>query len=181
MSRKILWQKLETERHFGIDAVPQEVKDGFVHDIVNLKDIEAKRVEPKVLGKALDETTEGADLVPTILYNEIQRVAYEHGIVMRDAFRVPMTSDTTNLPIYSGSTLNGGFIANDQANRSTVTTPTFNHVALAVKDWYTLVPVSLNLLSDTNTRLYDFLLGLFAEGYASMMDKQGFVGTASGE
>lgn len=178
--QKDVMAQLATERQFGMDTVPQEIKDGFVHDIVHLKEIEARRVEPKILGKAITENVESADLVPKIMYNEIQRVAYQHGYVIRDGFRVPMTTEETILPTYTGSTLKGAYIANDATGRGTVTTPTFGNVTLTAKNWYTLVPVSKNLLADTNTRLYDFLVGLFAEGYAAKMDEAAFKGAGSG-
>ena len=190
---KDMLAEMETERKLlnKKDAVDEDMKRGFIHDLAHLTQIENGSKKPEVLintplnrvenvAEPANETNEAANLVPKPLYREIARIARNYGHMMRDAFSVPMTTLMQDFPTYNQAALLGDFTTNDNDDRPIKDRPEFGKITLTIRDWYNLFPISRNLLADTNTRMYDVILAIVAEGYAGRMDREGFIGTGTG-
>ena len=183
---------MEVERQLANDdrGITNEDKSNFLHDLRNLHKIELGTAQPRYLQGASEtgiintketvtEKNEGTNLVPKPLYREIARIARDHGHIMRDAFSVPMTTQMQDFPTYTQDLLLGAFTSDDDDDRILQDRPAFGKVSLTIRDWYNLFPISRNLLADTNTRMFDVVLAVMAEGYAARMDKEGFAGTGA--
>lgn len=148
----------------GID---DETKLAFVKDIRAIT-----RGEKAALLENSDAS--GGYLVPAEVHAGIMRIAASVGLVARDAQHFPMGSDELNVPRYTGADLEGAYLGEDV--EGTETSVTFGDARLIAKTWYTIFRVGNTLLADANVNVADWLLGLVAEGLASRMDKEGFIG-----
>lgn len=154
---------------FGKDAsgLDDDTKIAFVKDIRAIcKGEKAALLE--------DSDTAGGYLVPAEVHAGIMRIAASVGLVSRDAMHFTMTTDTVDIPRYTGSDLQGEYIGEDE--EGTETSVTFGDAKLSAKTWITLFRVGNTLIADANVNVADWLLGLVAEGLASRMDKEGFIG-----
>jgi len=120
----------------------------------------------------------GGYLVPSEVSNEIMRIAATVGLVARDARVFPMGSDELELPIYTGATMQGAFLGQNQEGQGTQ-----NDIGVArlqAKYWFTIMRVSNILLADANVNVVDWVLSLIAEGMAFRMDREAFMGGTFG-
>lgn len=116
----------------------------------------------------------GGFLVPSEVYAGIMRVAASAGLIARDALRLPMSTETMDVPRYTGSDLEGAYLGED--SEGTETTVTFGDAKLVAKTWYNILRVGNTLIADANVNVVDWLFGLIAEGLAVKMDKEAFKG-----
>jgi HK97 family phage major capsid protein len=116
----------------------------------------------------------GGYLVPTELHAGIFRIAASVGIVARDAQFFPMSTDTLDVPRYTGADLLGSYVGED--TEGTETSVSFGDARLKVETWQVIFRVGNTLLSDASVNVADWLLALAAEGLAARLDKEGFVG-----
>lgn len=163
-------KKLRLDRDmFGRDAsgLDDEIKIAFVQDIKKIV-----RGEKAALLENNDST--GGYLVPAEVHAGIMRIAASVGLVARDAMHFTMTTDTLDIPRYTGSDLQGEYIGEDEEGSET--SVSFGDAKLSAKTWIVLFRVGNTLIADANVNVADWLLGLVAEGLASRMDKEGFIG-----
>ena len=102
------------------------------------------------------------------------RIAASVGLVARDAQFFPMSTDTLDIPRYTGDDLLGGYLGEDV--EGTETSVSIGDARLQVATWYTIFRVGNTLLADANVNVADWLIALAAEGLAARMDKEGFTG-----
>lgn len=150
-----------------ISGISDEMKIAFVKDVKAIS-----RGEKAALLTNNDQT--GGYLVPTELHAGIMRIAASVGIVPRDAQFFPMSTDTLDIPRYTGADLLGAYIGEDVEGSET--SITFGDAKLVVSTWITIFRVGNTLLADASVNVADWLLGLAAEGLAARLDKEGFQG-----
>ena len=161
--------KMRAERAAGNDltGVSDEMKVAFVKDIKAIT-----RGEKAALLSNNDST--GGYTVPSELHAGIMRIAASVGLVARDAQFFPMSTDTLDIPRYTGDDLLGGYLGEDV--EGTETSVSIGDARLQVATWYTIFRVGNTLLADANVNVADWLIALAAEGLAARMDKEGFTG-----
>lgn len=154
---------------FGRDAsgLDDETKIQFVKDVRSIV-----RNEKTALLSNNDST--GGYLVPSEVHAGIMRIAASVGLISRDAMHFTMTSDTLDIPRYTGADLQGEYIGEDEEGSETGVA--FGDAKLRAQTWITIFRVGNTLIADANVNVADWLLGLVAEGLASRMDKEGFIG-----
>jgi len=136
----------------------------------------------KVLGelgcKGLIEgvDSQGGFLVPEEFASEVDRIKKNVGILRKLARRIPMTTDTMNMPVL-GNTVAVQWV--EEATEGTESVPTFKNVKLMTRTALGLAPVSNELLADANVDVVDFLMEIFAEALAEAEDFQGFNGVGT--
>jgi HK97 family phage major capsid protein len=113
-------------------------------------------------------------MVPSEVHAGIMRIAASVGLVSRDAQFFPMSTDSLDIPRYTGADLLGGYLGEDQSG--TETSMTFGDARLQVATWYVIFRVGNTLIADANVDVANWLLALAAEGLAARMDKEGFAG-----
>jgi len=116
----------------------------------------------------------GGYLVPSEIYSGILRVAATSGLVARDAMRLPMSTTELDVPVYTGSDLEGGYLGED--TEGTESSVTFGDAKLVAKTWYVILRMSNKMLNNANVNVTDWLIGLIAEGMSVKLDKEGFKG-----
>ncbi len=128
--------------------------------------------------KALNEGTgsAGGFQVPEEFAAEINRIAEDFGLVRRFARRIPMSTDTMNVPRL-GSSVSVTFPGENVAGVESE--PVWQNVQLLAKTAVGLTVTSNELLADANISIVDLLAELFAEALAGEEDKQGLAGTGS--
>lgn len=161
--------KMRAEKASGndISGISDEMKVAFV------KDIKAITRGEKAAMLSNNDTS-GGYLVPTELHAGIMRIAATVGLVTRDAQFFPMSTDTLDIPRYTGSDLLGGYLGEDVEGSETDVA--VGDSRLQVATWYTIFRVGNTLLADANIDVANWLLALAAEGLAARMDKEGFAG-----
>lgn len=128
----------------------------------------------KALAEGVGST--GGFQVPEEFAAEFNRIAEDFGLIRRFARRIPMASDTMNVP-RQGSTVTVSFPGENTAG--TESEPTWEQVQLLAKTLVGLTVSSNELLADANISVVDLLTELFAEAMAGEEDKQGLVGTGA--
>lgn len=173
---KTIVAKMRLDRQlYGQDksGLSDEVKLAFAQD---LKGIVTGALESGRQKAAILENSDAAGgyLVPDELYQGIMRVAASAGLIARDAMKFPMSSDSLDVPRYTGSDLTGEYVGEDSdGSESTVT---FGDAKLVAKTWMVILRVGNTLITDAKVNIVDWLIGLVAEGLAVRMDKEGFKG-----
>ncbi len=120
-----------------------------------------------------DENDKGGFLVPTPLANTIVELREQFGVFRRNAMVWPMSSATQNIPKLAGE-VTAYFTA--QYEDITESDASLSQVALAVKDLYTLTPVSAQVSSDAIVMVADILARSIAQSMANKEDECGFNG-----
>ena len=160
---------------YGSDksGLSDEVKLAFAQDLKHLVTGALMNGIQKV---AILENSDSAGgyLVPDELYNGIMRVAASAGLIARDAMRFSMSTDSLDVPRYTGSDLTGEYVGEDSSGSET--SVTFGDAKLVAKVWMVILRVGNTLISDAKVNVVDWLIGLVAEGLAVRMDKEGFKG-----
>lgn len=121
-----------------------------------------------------DSDQDGGYLVPTEVHAGIIRIAETTGIVARDARKWPMSSDTLEVPRYTGSVMQGEYIGQDEEGSETQND--LGVARLQVQQWINIFRMSNALLQDANVDVADWLMSMAAEGFAYRLDREGFVG-----
>lgn len=118
----------------------------------------------------------GGFQVPEEFAAEINRIAEDFGLVRRLSRRLPMRSDTLNVPRLASSvsvTYPGENVAGTESE------PVWDNVALVAKTAVGLTVASNEFLADANIEIIRFLTELFGEALASSEDAQGLAGTGA--
>lgn len=150
-----------------ISGLDDETKLAFVRDVRSII-----RGEKAALLENNDAT--GGYLVPSEVWAGIKRIAATVGLVARDAQSFPMSSDQLDIPRYTGSVLQGGYIGED--DEASETSVSFGDARLLTKTWIVVFRVGNTLLADANVDVADWLMTMAAEGLAYRLDREGFVG-----
>lgn len=140
--------------------------------------IKAVFMKDNVSLKALSEgvNADGGFQVPEEFAAEVNRVVEDFGIVRKLSRKIPMISDTMNVPRLSASvqvTFPGENTAGSESQ------PTWENVQLLAKTAVGLTVSSNELLADANIDVVNLLVELFGEALASQEDLQGLRGTGS--
>lgn len=128
--------------------------------------------------KALNEGTDtaGGAFVPEEFAAELNRIVEDFGLIRRFARRIPMSSDTMNVPrLTTAPTVTWP----GEGAAGTESDPVFAKVQLSTSTAVGLTVASNELLADANVSIVDILLELFAEAIAGAEDEQGLTGTGS--
>lgn len=121
-----------------------------------------------------DSDQAGGYLVPTEVHSGIIRIAETSGIIVRDARKWGMGSDTLEIPRYTGSVLQGEYIGQD--DEADETQADLGVARLTVQQWIQIMRVSDAMLQDANVDFADWLMAMSAEGFAYRLDREGFMG-----
>ncbi len=173
---KSIVQNLAVQRAmFGKDmtGLSTEQKQQFVQICQAARGIRTKANEALIL----EQDNRGGYLVPTEVADAILRIAASVGIVLNQAQEWPMTTDELDIPAYTGSFLEGDYLATDAAGPATALT--FNQARLIAKKWQLVFVVGNDLLADAEANLADWLLALAAEALANRVDKEGLAGSGT--
>lgn len=163
-------KKMRADRDLNgkdFSGVSDDEKISFVKDLKSIA-----RGEKAALLENNDTT--GGYLVPSEVYAGIKRIAETVGLVARDATFFPMSSDTLDIPRYTGSALQGEYIGED--SEADETGVSFEDARLLAKTWILVIRVGNTLINDANVDVADWLMGLAAEGMAYRLDREGFIG-----
>lgn len=128
--------------------------------------------------KALSEGTgsAGGFQVPDEFAAELNRIAEDFGLVRKLARKLPMGSDTLNVPRLASS-VTVSFPGEGAAG--TASDPVWEQVQLLAKTAVGLTVTSNELLADANISIVDLLTELFAEALSGEEDKQGLTGSGA--
>jgi len=173
--KKIVAQMRLDKSLYGNDksGLSDEVKMDFAKDLKNLVNgqLNAGLYKAAILSNS---DSAGGYLIPDELYQGIMRIAASAGIVTRDAMRFPMSTDSIDVPRYTGADLTGEYVGEDSDGSET--TVTFGDARLIAKTWMVILRVGNTLLADAQINVVDWLIALVAEGLAVRMDKEAFKG-----
>jgi len=169
-------EKMRIERAlYGSDrsGLDSEQKKSFVELVKAAAGFKTKANEALIS----ETDSRGGYLVPKEVASAILRIAASVGLVLSQARKWPMGSDSLDIPAYTGSFLEGEYLGVDAAGN--VTGITFAQASLLIKKWQLAFVVGNDLLADATVDLGDWLLALGGEALANMIDKQAFVGTGN--
>lgn len=126
---------------------------------------------PDFVKKALDEgvDAEGGYLVPEIFIPELQRVIQLQGVMRPLVRKIPMATDTSNLPSLASSMT---AYWPGELQIITQSDPAFGKVTLNLKTMAALTSASVQLEEDSQLALADLIITLFGEVIAAEEDKQ---------
>jgi len=163
----------------GSKQESEELKRGFLHW---MRCVGSKgRVyedTPDFVKRQLVEGTDadGGYLVPEIFIPELVRLIQERAMMRGLVRRIPMTTDTSNLPsLASGMTVYWP----GEVQTITQSDPVFGKVTLNAKTMAALTSASIELTEDAQIELADLLVTLFAEAIADEEDRVILVGNAN--
>lgn len=127
-------------------------------------------------GKAMltDTSASGGLLVPENVYSNIFRIASQGGLILSMATKIPLSTDRTTVPRYTGAELEGEYLGVDA--ELSETTPSIGDAVLQLRKWGLMHRVDRKLLQFSAVNVIDFLMGLAAEGLALKIDRGGFTG-----
>lgn len=118
----------------------------------------------------------GGYLVPTIIASEIQRIALDASVVYGRARRIPMTSQTLQIPNEAtGCSVN--FVA--EAGTMTQGEPVFGANTLTAKKIVGRATVSMELVDDSQVDLFPYIQTIFAEKIGRTLDSEALEGTTN--
>ena len=173
---KAIVEKMAIERAlFGKDmtGMTDDQKKSFSESIKSV----ARGMKVKS-GELLEEVdSAGGYVVPKEVAGAIVRIAATVGLVLNQATKWPMGTDELGIPAYTGSFLEGNYLAINTAG--TITGLTFAQENLIAKKWQLAFALGNDLINDAAVNLTDWLIGLAAEALANRIDKEGFVGTGA--
>lgn len=173
--KKIVSQLRAERAMYGVDSsgLSDETKLALAQDLKHLVrgDLDSGKQKAALL---INSDSAGGYLVPEEIYAGIMRVAASAGLIVRDAMKFPMSSDSLDVPRYTGSDLTGAYLGED--SDGTETTVTFGDAKLKAEAWYVILRVGNTLISDAKVNVVDWLIGLVAEGLSVRIDKEGFKG-----
>jgi HK97 family phage major capsid protein len=142
---------------------------------VFLKDAKAL-AELQVKGMTEGTGSAGGFLVPEEFNAEVCRIANDYGLVRKFARRLPMGTDTLNVPTEATSV---STYWKTEASAGTESNPVLAKPVLLANTLTGISTMSNELLGDANVDIVDYLMTIFAEAMAGEEDKQGFMGTGS--
>lgn len=126
-----------------------------------------------VFERAFGDTPDADNLVPVEYANRVQRLVEEFGVYARNAFTMPMTSDSltfqrrkTGVTVY-------------KTGRNTAATgsePTFETVNLNADEWNALTLYPKSLGEDAAVEIGEFIAMEIAQAFAEAVDDYGFTG-----
>lgn len=151
----------------------QEVVDAKKQFAQGLKSLEAGEIKAMSSGTA----TEGAEMMPTHIADQMERVQAATGLVDKYATKWPMVGGKENIP--TASSVVGYRV--DENGRITTSQPVTGTVSLSSKTAAVIIPVSKKLLRNASPKLVDALMILAGEAFATLKDKWALLGLASGE
>ena len=156
---------------------PSEVK-GLGKQEKVVKFIRALVTKDYVTVKALSEGVDSAGgfQVPEEFAAEVNRIVEDFGLVRKLSRKIPMSSDTLNVPRLSAS-VSVSFPGENTAG--TESEPVRENVQLLSKTAVGLTVESNEMLADANIDIVALLAELFGEALAGEEDLQGFVGTGA--
>jgi HK97 family phage major capsid protein len=161
--------ELRLEKALGNDILDltNEDKKAFANDI--------KMIATGQKAAYLESSDQaGGYVVPSELHAGIQRIAATTGIVARDASKFTMSTDTLDVPRYTGDVMQGEYVGEDDEGDETQND--LGNARLTAKQWMTIFRLSNTLLADANVNLADWLLSMAGEGLAYRYDREGFMG-----
>jgi HK97 family phage major capsid protein len=128
--------------------------------------------------KALSEGTPSAGgyLVPEEFRTDVIREAEKFGVIRREAFVFPISTDSLNLTAAIGVVT---VAWTNEASQIAASDPSFGQLTLAVKKAAGITAMSNELFSDSQFPIVRYLAELFGEAIAGAEDEQAFTGTGS--
>lgn len=164
LNRVRLQSAIEGRDIIGVD---DETKRSFVSDIRAIA-----RGEKAAYLESSDAT--GGYLVPTEVHAGILRIAETVGLITSQSRRWTMGSDELEIPRYTGSAMQGGYVGEDEEGDETQ--EDLGIARLYAKTWILIFRIGNTLLADASVSVADWLMAMAAEGLAYRVDREGFVG-----
>lgn len=157
----------------AIHGAPDEKQEAFK------KSAEAfqKLARGEVKALSTSGSTAGAELVPTVVADQLIHTAEKVGLVRQYANRWPMSSVKENVP--SASSVSAYRIV--EGNKISSSTPTTGAVSLDAKTVGVLIPISKKLLLGATPALISRLTTLAGEALAKLEDQWALLGLGVGE
>lgn len=123
--------------------------------------------------------TEGAELAPEYYASELIRIAENYGLARQKCRRVPLPGKKVSWPTGGGVTASKV----NQGSAISAQKPTTGQVYMEPEKLGLIIPVSKELLEDTNIDLVNYLNRIAAEAFAKLEDAMllGTTGSSSGE
>lgn len=122
-------------------------------------------------------TNSGDEIVPEYFNSEVLRVQEKFGVARRNARVVPMPGKEVSWP-----TLGSVIVQRvDEKDVIPAVSPTTDGVKLTAKKLAAIIPMTRELLRDTNVAIVDALAALAGEAIAKAEDQWAFLGLAGGE
>ncbi|MCK5611657.1 phage major capsid protein [Candidatus Pacearchaeota archaeon] len=148
----------------------------FVDFLINVTMDNTKELIPG--SKAMNEGTDSAGgyLVPEEVQPVLVRLIEKYGLVRQLARKIPMNHQIMTMP-----SLTTGLTPYWPAEVASITEsqPVFGQVSLTAKKMALLVPVSSELVADSNIAVANLIATLASEAIAKEEDAQGLTGTGS--
>lgn len=178
----------EQVKELGLDKLPQKFTGASKEDLAKLegkekmvkfiKAVYSKDAETLASFKALNEGTNSAGgyIVPQEFSAEVNRIVEDFGLVGKLARKIPMATDTMNVPRLGSSV---AIYYPGEGAAGTASQPVFENVQLLAKTAVGLTPMTNELLADANVDVVNLLVELFAEALAGDLDDQGLAGSGS--
>lgn len=176
-TKKIVQQMRIERAMFGVDrsGLVDEQKIEFAKQV---KEISNGLYRSKAGEELIEEQdNRGGFLVSVEVAAAVLRIAASVGLVLNQAQKWSLKTDELDIPAYTGSFLEGGYLGVNVAGD--ITAITFDQARLIAKKWQLAFAVGNDLLADASVNLADWLLALGAEALANRTDKEGFNGTSA--
>lgn len=125
--------------------------------------------------RAMDSVSDGA-LIPTEFSSRLKRLVEAYGAFVRNAFRMPMNSDTLTFLKQTGE-LTVFLVGENQAGGTS--DPKFANVTLNAREWGTLTYVPRTLEEDSAPEVGELIARSVAHAFAKKADDIGFKGDAT--
>jgi HK97 family phage major capsid protein len=136
---------------------------------------ELKKSFPDVYEKAMSSTSQGA-IIPPEFANRIVLLVEQYGVFDRNAFIMPMTSDSLSFIKQTGE-LTVYLVGENTAG--TTSDPTSANITLNAKEWGTLTYYPRTLGEDAAPEVGELVARSIARAFALKMDQIGFNGDGS--
>jgi len=137
-------------------------------------DREFGQIYPRAM--ATDPDSSGGALIPPAFSARIQRLIEEYGVFERNAFIMPMSSDSLAFIAQTGEVT--VYLVGENA-AGTASDPTVANVILTAKEWGTLTYYPRSLGEDAAVAVGELVARSVAYAMAKKMDDVGFAGTGS--
>ena len=122
-------------------------------------------------------TTEAGNLLPEEYTGRIVDLIEQHGVIERNALRVPMSADTQK---YSKKTARMSAAPMDEATALDKTKPTLANRSLVARKWGAYVEVPSEVSDDAVAAIGEMIARDMAQSFALAVDEAGLVGDGSG-
>lgn len=162
----------------GVVDEKKEYKEGMLKAGKFFKAYKERNMaEVKALSEGVD--SEGGYLVPIVFSNKVFEIARTYGLVRRLATIVPMTAKELKFPKLDDSALSFDYIS--EKGKKPGKTVTFGQIPLKALKTGGIIPVTEELLADSNVNVMALLARVIARAMAKFEDTEAFSGVGGAD